>query len=182
MTLIYIVRHGRAAASFSDDMDPGLDELGTSQARQAAVLLEPRQPARLISSPLKRAQETALPLADQMNQQATIEDRVAEIPSFGMSPKERGPWLQGILQERWSNLSQHLQDWRNDLIQCLIGINEATVVFSHFVAINVAVGAATDDDSVVCFRPDNGSITVLETDGSRLKLLERGLEAGTRVE
>ena len=181
MTLIYIVRHGRAAASFSDDMDPCLDELGASQARQAAVQLAALKPARLISSPLKRAQETALPLADQMQRQVTIEDRVAEIPSFGMSPKERGPWLQGILKERWSNLSQDLQDWRNDLIQCLIGINEGTAVFSHFVAINVAVGAATDDDSVVCFRPDNGSITVLETNGSRLKLVERGLEAGTRV-
>lgn len=34
---------------------------------------------------------------------------------------------------------------------------------------------------VVGFRPDNGSISILETDGAILKLVEKGVEASTSV-
>ncbi len=54
-------------------------------------------------------------------------------------------------------------------------------IFSHFVAINAAVSAATGDDRVLSFRPGNASITVFETDGTRLTLIERGLEAETQI-
>ena len=47
-------------------------------------------------------------------------------------------------------------------------------IFSHFVAINLAVGAATGSSAMVSFRPGNGSITHLQTDGSQLYLI--GLE------
>jgi hypothetical protein len=49
------------------------------------------------------------------------------------------------------------------------------------VAINAAVSAATNDARVLCFRPDHTSITVFETDGKHLTLIERGAEAETRV-
>ena len=45
----------------------------------------------------------------------------------------------------------------------------------------VAVGAATNDDRLVSFSPANGSITILETDGKRLHLIEKGQEADTVV-
>ena len=32
MPLIYFVRHGKAAAGFSEDADPGLNDLGRAQA------------------------------------------------------------------------------------------------------------------------------------------------------
>jgi broad specificity phosphatase PhoE len=60
-------------------------------------------------------------------------------------------------------------------------VEENTAIFSHFVAINAAAGAAVDDDGVLLFRPDNGSITIIETDGGTLTLIERGAEAATRV-
>jgi broad specificity phosphatase PhoE len=55
------------------------------------------------------------------------------------------------------------------------------VVFSHFIAINAAVGHATGDDRVVSFRPANCSITIMETGINTLTLLERGVEAITEV-
>jgi broad specificity phosphatase PhoE len=55
------------------------------------------------------------------------------------------------------------------------------VVFSHFIAINAAVGHATGDDRVVSFRPDNCSITIMETNGDNITLVKRGDEADTRV-
>jgi len=54
-------------------------------------------------------------------------------------------------------------------------------VFSHFIAINAAVGYATGDDRVVSFRPDNCSITVMETSANSLLLIDRGVEADTEV-
>ncbi len=51
------------------------------------------------------------------------------------------------------------------------------MIFSHYVAINVIAGAATDDGRVVVFSPDNCSVTVFETDGGKLALIEKGSEA-----
>ena len=181
MAKIYLVRHGRAAASFTDDLDPGLDDLGRDQARVAAQNLKNQVPLVLRSSPLARAFETAQPLAEMLNQDVSIEPRVAEIPSPGLSLTERGPWLRGIMQDEWSNLSPELQQWRADIVSCLLEAEQDTVFFSHYVAINAAVGAAAGDDRVLVFRPDNGSICCLSNEGNILPLLSRGDEAETKV-
>lgn len=181
MARIYMIRHGRAAASFAEDLDPGLDDLGRQQAEAACGELATRLPLTLISSPLKRAAETALPLRQQSGGEIHTEDRVAEIPSPGLSLSERGPWLRDVMQGKWSDQSEALQSWKQDLIEFLIGIESDTAIFSHFVAINAAVGAAEGDDRVLIFRPDNGSITTLETDDKALRLVERGREGETKV-
>ncbi|HUJ48347.1 MAG TPA: hypothetical protein VLV55_14525, partial [Rhizomicrobium sp.] len=59
----------------------------------------------------------------------------------------------------------------------LLAIPEDTAVFTHYIAINVAIGAAAGDDRVVVFSPDNCSVTILETDGGVLRLIEKGREA-----
>ncbi|MCZ6870273.1 MAG: histidine phosphatase family protein, partial [Gammaproteobacteria bacterium] len=79
---------------------------------------------------------------------------------------------------RWTDVPE-LADWRSRLVDCLL--REDTVIFSHFIAINVAVGEATADGRVVCFRPNNGSITIIETDGHALSVVELGGQADTRV-
>jgi broad specificity phosphatase PhoE len=65
--------------------------------------------------------------------------------------------------------------------QCLLSISKDTAIFSHFVAINVALGLAVNSDEVLLFRPGNGSITVLDNAGGELKLVRRGNEAMTKV-
>jgi broad specificity phosphatase PhoE len=181
MARIYLVRHGRAAASWSEDADPGLDALGIAQARQAAIWLQDHIPLEVISSPLKRALETASPLCEWLHYSPKLEPRVAEIPSPGLDLHDRGPWLRQIMQGGWSEVSADLTQWRRELIESLCELNTDTAVFSHFIAINVAVGSATGDDRVVSFRPDNCSISILETDGTSLKLISRGSEASTHV-
>ena len=181
MARIYLVRHGKAAASFTDDVDPGLDAEGHQQAKVACEQLETHTPLVLLSSPLKRAQETAIPLAETLAQSVAIETRVAEIPSPGLSLEERGPWLGKIMQENWSQQTQALQLWRQQLGQALIDIQQDTAIFSHYVAINAAVGFAEGKDQVMVFRPNNASITVFETDGKNLTLITRGDEAETKV-
>lgn len=181
MATIYLIRHGRAAASFTDDLDPGLDDLGREQAITAANTLESRAPLALRSSPLKRARETAAPLAERLGAEIAIEERVAEIPSPGLTLEQRGPWLREVMQGRWSEQDQALIAWHQRLVDCLREIDTDTAIFSHFVAINAAVGAAEGDDRATIFRPDNGSITRLEVDNGTLRLLERGAEAVTKV-
>lgn len=181
MAIVYMVRHGKAAASFDGHPDPGLDAVGREQAVATADALAPLGPLPIYSSPLARARETAAPLAELWDVTPEIESRVAEIPSPTDDLRERGRWLGGIMGERWSNLPEELHAWRRDMIDCVAGYTGDSVVFCHFIAINVVVGAATGAEAMICFRPDNGSVTRIGVEDGRLSLIELGAEGATRV-
>jgi broad specificity phosphatase PhoE len=181
MSKIYMVRHGKAAAGFDGHPDPGLDDLGRIQAEATAQVLLPLGPLPVLSSPLARARETALPLATLWQSDVVIEPRVAEIPSPTDDLAERTAWLRQAMAGRWSDLGTDLMAWRQALIDCLLALQQDSVVFCHFIAINVAVGAAQDDDRLVIFRPDNGSVTQLRNDGGALSVVELGRTAETQV-
>ena len=57
MTQLYLVRHGRAAAGWNTDPDPGLDDIGRAQAAAAADRLAPIGPLPIVTSPLRRCRE-----------------------------------------------------------------------------------------------------------------------------
>jgi broad specificity phosphatase PhoE len=181
MAQIYLVRHGRAASGWGLETDPGLDDLGRSQALATAQKMAPRGPLPIISSPRARARETAMPLAEIWDIQPAIEERVGEIRFPSDTPADRVRWLKEVMMDQWPNLGPDLRQWRRKVLNALLSIATDTVVFTHFIAINVAVGHATADHRVVSFRPDNASITILETHGNKLHLVERGLEADTKV-
>lgn len=182
MPLIHLVRHGRAAASFAEAADPGLDDLGRAQAEAVALRWAGKAPIRVLSSPLRRTRETAAPLAGRWSVTPSIETRVAEIPSPpGLGLAERGAWLQAAMQSTWSRLDPIFLNWRDSVTEALIALPEDTIIFSHFVAINAAVGAAMGDDRMVVFRPDNCSETVLEAVNGRLRVVSLGAEGETRV-
>ncbi len=181
MPSIYLVRHGKAAAGWDGHPDPELDPLGVTQARLAADLLAPLGPMAIHTSPLARARQTAEPLAEAWEITPKVEPRVAEIPSPSDDLRERAAWLREAMTGRWSDLSDRHQAWRAALIAYLQGLKESTVVFSHFIAINAAVGHVNGDDRLVCFRPDNASITELACENGNLSLVELGNEADTEV-
>jgi broad specificity phosphatase PhoE len=178
MARIYMVRHGRAEAGFGESMDPALDTLGREQAESVARKLAPLGPRPILSSPLRRTRETAAPLAQLWRREPVIEDAVAEIPSpKGMTLEERVTWLRKLMAGSWRDASRDLAMWRESCVAAVAAIPAETVIFSHFIAINVIAGAATGDDRVVVFSPDNCSVTVFETDGQTLRLIEKGHEA-----
>ena len=183
MALIYVVRHGRAAAGIDAHLDPGLDDLGRQQAELAADQLsaELPEPVRILSSPLARARETARPLAERWDQRIEIEPRVAEIPYPNTDLQERRRWLGEAMAGTWQDLGADLVDWRNALVACLTALPTDTVVFCHFIAINVAVGAAEASDDLVIFAPDNGSITVFDNASGALQLVRLGDTANTHI-
>ena len=181
MTKIYLVRHGKATAGWGMEKDPGLDDLGRAQAKAAALKLAPLSPLPILTSPLARTRETCMPLAKIWQVEPRVEKRVGEIRFPSETPADRVHWLKEVMVDRWPNLDRDLRRWRQEVIEALVSIETDTVVFTHYIAINVSVGHATQDNRVVCFRPDNASITVLKSDGNNLLLIERGVEAVTEV-
>lgn len=159
-------------------MDPGLDDLGQAQAVAVAERLKALGPLPILSSPLARTRQTAAPLAKLWSRTPVIEDAVAEIPSpKGMTLEARVAWLRKLMAGSWRDVSPELAQWREHCIATVTAIPQDTVIFSHYVAINVIAGAAMRDDRVVVFSPDNCSVTVFETDGAKLRLIEKGEEA-----
>lgn len=179
---IYLVRHGEAAASWGQEADPGLSELGQRQAEQAAQTLHPciGDDTRLISSPLARALETAAPLAALIGGPVARDDVFREIPS-PVPLAERQPWLRNFMQQQWQEQGEALLQWRSAALQRLLELDSPLVVFTHFLVINAVVGQVLQRPETLCFWPDNGSITHLRRSGAALELVALGDEMATRV-
>jgi len=178
MARIYMVRHGKATAGFGENMDPGLDALGHSQAEAVAQKLKSMGPLPILSSPLRRTQETAVPLATLWNRKPVIERAVAEIPSpKGMGLEDRVLWLRKVMAGSWRGVTPELAEWRETCIATVAALAAEAVIFSHYVAINVLAGSASGDDRVVNFSPENCSVTTFDVRDGKLSLVERGTEA-----
>ncbi|HEU4624164.1 MAG TPA: histidine phosphatase family protein [Steroidobacteraceae bacterium] len=174
MARIYLVRHGEATAHWTEATDPGLSEIGLQQAHATAKRLAPLGPLAIASSPLRRARETAAPLEAAWRTTARIVEAVAELPTPRMRLDERPLWLQKVMHGGWSAADRALLQWRHAVLDFLTACEQDIVVFSHFVAINVALGAALGRDEFAPFKPANASITVLANDDGRLQLIEHG--------
>lgn len=189
MPRIYLVRHAKPAAAWGDDPDPGLDALGVTQAAAAAQQLANATPhAPIYSSPLRRCRETALPLCELWRSDATVLPSVAEIPSPPVDRAAKREWLTAAMNGTWSELQQNAPagsidylDWRRSVVNALQALPHECVVFTHYIAINVAVGAAQRREEILCFRPDHASVTVIEASAHGLRLLELGKQAQTGV-
>ena len=189
MARLYLVRHARPSANWGEEPDAGLDATGLEQAGAAArTLAQALEPMPIYTSPLRRCRETARPLEQLWQQAAQVLEPVAEIPSPPVHHRERFQWLKQAMGGTWQELrdsappdSPDYLGWRETLLTSLAGISQDSVVFSHYIAINVMVGAAQSRDEVVCFRPDHASVTCVEVSDGRLKVLGLGRERDTSV-
>lgn len=181
MARLYLVRHGRAAAGWNEDPDPGLDDTGRREAEALAASLASLGPLALRSSPLRRARETAAAFERIWRIEARIEPRLSEIPSAEKDLAARGAWLRQVMAGSWPGQSAELLAWREQLGWALREMAEDTVIATHFVAINVAVGLASGRPELTIFHPANGSCTVIDNDGGTLRLVRLGQEAQSRI-
>lgn len=186
MTRVYMVRHGRAAAGWNVDPDPGLDDLGRSQSLAVASQLSSLGPLPVMSSPLLRCQQTAFPLATAWKKDVLIEPLVGEIPSpVEYTLENRVDWLREAMAGTWSQVGQrsgaHYIEYRNAIAKRVAGITTDTVVFSHFIAINAVIGIATENDAMVISSLDNCSVTTFDVVDGKLVLIESGTEADTLI-
>lgn len=178
--MIYLIRHGEAAAGWGTHPNPGLSETGKKQAVAAASDLAKLEIKHAYTSPMQRCQETSHPFAKSSALDVRIEPRVTEIPTPD-GIKDRISWLRNLMSGTWDTTPQIVQDWRETLIKTVSELPDDTVVFSHFIAINAIVGHLEGSNDVTVFRPTYCSMTSLETSPAGLKLIERGTEATTKV-
>jgi broad specificity phosphatase PhoE len=179
MPRLHLVRHAKPAAGWGQEADPGLDPVGHAQARTAAErLAQALQPLPIYTSPLRRCCETARPLADLWRREPRVFASVAEIPSPPLDLPARHEWLTAATRGTWADLQASAPPgsidylaWRRTLLDSLLALTHDCVIYSHYIAIN----------TVVCFRPDHASVTVLETRDLGLHLVELGREADTLV-
>ena len=184
---LYLIRHGKPAAAWGDDDDPGLDATGHAQAHAVAARLmalpEAERPRTVVSSPLRRCRETAQPLADALGVALAIEPAVGEIPTpAALSLAERPAWLRSAFTGDWADIRGDIdyEAWRKGVAGAVSRRRDAAI-FSHFVAINAVLSLITGDDRVIGFRPDHTSTTILAARDGALSLVARGDEAVTGV-
>jgi broad specificity phosphatase PhoE len=189
MPKLYLIRHARPAAAWGEDADPGLDATGQQQAEAATrTLAQTLDRMPIYTSPLRRCRETARPLERLWQRSAEVLEPVAELPSPPLDLPARQQWLRQAMQGTWRELndlapagSPDYSVWRQALLDALARLPQDSVVFSHFIAINVAVAAAYSREDVVCFRPDHASITCVEAGNGSVRLIELGHEADTTI-
>lgn len=173
MTL-YLVRHGRASAGV-EELDPGLDAVGASQAAHAAEALRSSGAKRLVCSPLRRARETAEPIAKALGLAPEVRAEISEVFDPEMTSEDRRGMLASFLSGRWSAQPASLRQFRDRVLSTLVSLGDVdTIVVSHFVAISAAIGASTDDDRVAPCALANASITTLVVRDGKLVLRRPG--------
>lgn len=178
---IHLIRHGAAAASWAESLDPGLSAEGRVHADSVAAQFGTCPPCAIVSSPLARARETAQPLAARWGSGIDIDERVREIPSSGVAMAERRTWLTAVMAARWRELDESIQSWRADALRAVLGYGRDTLVFTHFMVINALVAQAMEDERVICFEPDYGSVTRFRCEDGGLTLLSLGEARATLV-
>jgi broad specificity phosphatase PhoE len=94
-------------------------------------------------------------------------------------------WLREAMAGTWAQVAQrsgaHYTQYVDELAERISSIQEDTVIFSHFVAINAVIGRATQNDAVMIASLDNCSVTTFDVSGGVLTLLETGGEADTLI-
>ncbi len=179
---VFLVRHGEAAAGWGESTDPGLSELGWQQANAVASQLQRHalEPFLLVSSPLRRARETAQPLAALLQQSVTVDATYREVPA-PVPLSQRRQWLQQFMQAEWTDQEPSLMAWRQNIYARLCAIDTPTIIFTHFLVINAIVGLLKGSNQVVTFSPDNGSVTQLQLANKQLEIVSLGVEMQTWV-
>lgn len=163
---LFIVRHGEAAASWGESADPGLSGPGHEQATavrdQLLSRLDGAEPA-LFTSPLRRARETAMPLAEHFQRPVTVDERFREIPS-PVPLAQRQDWLRAFMRSTWAEQDDTLHGWRAAILEGLAALPDRSVIFTHFLVLNAVVGWHRGSDETLVFWPANASVTELLCD------------------
>ena len=136
---IYIIRHGEAAKSWEVDRDPELSLRGREQAQNISDILvqEDLNDFQIISSPLRRAIETAEPISKKLNKEVEINESFIEIPPPGIDMSERPSWLRDMFSKGVDQFEKPQADWRDKIINVTHSFKSPTLIFSHFMVIRL---------------------------------------------
>jgi len=191
-TTIYLIRHGETPMtperrfSGSSHNDPGLSEDGLAQAAAVAGVIEELKPDVLISSPMKRAQQTAQAIAQSTHLQI-IEDEIWTELSFGhwdglttqevreKFGEEYEAWLSSTAVapkegESHNSIAARIEAGLSHLVDTYPGKKVVVVTHNMVIrhAVRITVGAPIDGVFHIDIKPASvTSLTIWPSDGLR---------------
>lgn len=174
---LLVIRHAEPVRVTAEETggapaDPGLTGRGHEQARRLAAWLAAEGVDRVVSSPLRRAVETAAPLATALGLELDIEselceyDRAADsyIPVEEMRAEQDDRWL-AMVEGRWEDFGgENPHRFRARIVPCLDRVIAGTpggrvAAVCHGGVINVYLAAVLGLDRHLWFEPGYTSIS-----------------------
>lgn len=152
--------------------DPPLTDLGRAHAKQVADWLVGEPVHHIATSPLRRARETAAPLATALGLEPEVLDGIAEfdvrdetyIP-FEEIPRDHDRF-RAIVEGRWSDVPGWTDPhtFQRQVVEALEGLvarfpGQTVVVFTHAGVINVFLGHILGIQRPLWFYPGYASIS-----------------------
>jgi broad specificity phosphatase PhoE len=139
---LLLIRHALPLRSTpGEGADPELSEVGFEQARRLPKALSRHPIARVLSSPQRRAVQTAQPVADGLKLPVEVDDRLAEYDR-DLSHYVPIEQIREEFPEEWDRLAKgHLPS----------EVDEDAFLARVFAAIDDAVAASDHEDTVALF-------------------------------
>ena len=113
MKYIYLCRHGEseynAKKIVQGHIDTQLTEKGINQAKALAEFLKDKNIQKIVSSDLKRAYQTAKTVADTLNLQVNVDERIREM-HFGTWEGLSYDWI-------YQNAKDHFYNWLSNPVK-----------------------------------------------------------------
>jgi broad specificity phosphatase PhoE len=170
---LILLRHGQPLRrEGNDEANPPLTELGHRQAEILSSHLARERPQILISSPLMRARQTAVPTQKRLGIPLLIEDAVAEVDAEGaqyvhvedLRTAGGETWAQ-FLRDPIATLGGDEASFRSRVLNGFDSILKSNseqgcvAVFTHGFPINILLAHILGIDEITRFLPAHGSIT-----------------------
>jgi len=171
--LVYLARHGQTPLNESGVLrgraDPPLDETGREQASRLGAVLGPRNPSLVVASPLRRAVQTAQPVADEAGLTVTTDQCLVD--------RDYGPWT-GAPEEsvaaRWGSVDNApgVEPALVILVRAMTGLNAIADRCQDGVVVAVSHDAVNRQVLAACC-PDLGDPGSIPQDNGCFNTLER---------
>jgi len=172
---LILIRHGKPDETDVDTpRDPPLDAAGWRQARSTARLLASEGVTRIVASPLRRARQTAEPLAERLGLAVETVDGWAEADraahryrSLETLRAEGGDAWRRFLDDPIGSLGAEPGAFRAAVLAALHATaprpdsRERVAIFTHGLPINLVLAHALGLESIVTFLVGYGSVTRL---------------------
>jgi probable phosphoglycerate mutase len=173
---LVLVRHAQPLrveeGSVDGAADPGLSAAGRAQADRLAAWLAAESPGALLTSPLRRAVETAAPLAAALSVEPEVVDGLAEydaaaghyIPIEELRAAKDERWY-ATIEGRWADVGG-VDPWafQRQVVPALERVvarfpGQRVVVVTHGGVINVFLAHVLGLDQLLWFHPEYTSVS-----------------------
>lgn len=172
---LLLIRHARPTREESNDgpADPGLSPVGLRQAEALADWLGGDRIDALYSSPMRRASETAAPLAERLGLKITTEPDIAEYDASAASyiPIEE---LKAAGDPRWMQLPDDIPGFQQRVVDAVERIVAAhgsgtVALVCHGGVLNVYLSWVLKAEQALFFLPHYTSVSrvLASSDGRR---------------